>query len=99
MGPGGRRGMTAALKKPRHEIPDPQKLQREASNPESSVWVGASAGSGKTTVLVSRVLRLLLDGVKPQKILCLTFTRAGAAQMSIRITDALSHWATCSENE
>src|SRR5580704_2755129 len=90
--------MIAALKKAQHDMPDPQVLQREASDPQTSVWVGASAGSGKTTVLVNRVLRLLLSGVKPQKILCLTFTRAAAAQMAIRITESLSHWATCDDN-
>ncbi len=75
------------------------KSQREASDPKSSVWVGASAGSGKTTVLTSRVMRLLLDGVKPHKILCLTFTRAAAAEMANRLTKKLSLWATCSEEE
>ncbi|MDP9126810.1 MAG: double-strand break repair helicase AddA [Pseudomonadota bacterium] len=75
----------------------PEARQRQASDPAASVWVGASAGSGKTTVLTDRVMRLLLDGVKPQKILCLTFTRAGAAEMAIRITNRLSLWATCSE--
>src|ERR1700677_1605630 len=99
MGPGRGRGMTAALRKTRPAMRDPNVLQREAADPQSSIGVAASAGSGKTTVLVNRVLRLLLDGVKPQKILCLTFTRAGAAQMAIRITEALSHWATCSDNE
>ena len=74
-------------------------LQREASDPGASIWVGASAGSGKTTVLVNRVLRLLLAGVKPQKILCLTFTRAGAAEMANRVTESLSRWAVCSDDE
>ncbi|HEY4125518.1 MAG TPA: UvrD-helicase domain-containing protein, partial [Rhizomicrobium sp.] len=86
-------------KSPPAEMRDPDDVQREASNPQSSVWVGASAGSGKTTVLVSRVLRLLLAGVPPQKILCLTFTRAAAAEMANRITSNLSQWATCSDDE
>ena len=60
--------------------------------------VGES-GSGKTTVLTSRVMRLLLEGVPPQRILCLTFTRAAAAEMSIRVTNQLSFWATCGEDE
>jgi ATP-dependent helicase/nuclease subunit A len=72
-------------------------LQRRASDPYSSVWVGASAGSGKTTVLTSRVLRLLLAGVEPQRILCLTFTRAAAAEMALRITGRLGNWATCDD--
>lgn len=88
-----------AVRKLRQDMPSPEALQRKASDPDSSIWVGASAGSGKTTVLVNRVLRLLLAGVKPQKILCLTFTRAAAAQMAIRISEALSHWATCSDDE
>ncbi|MDD3288830.1 MAG: double-strand break repair helicase AddA [Alphaproteobacteria bacterium] len=75
------------------------KQQQKASDPTKSVWVGASAGSGKTKVLADRVLRLLLSGVLPQRILCLTFTRAAAAQMSIRVTEQLSFWATCSEEE
>ena len=76
----------------------PERNQREASDPKSSVWVGASAGSGKTTVLTDRVMRLLLDGVRPQKILCLTFTRAAAAEMAIRVTQKLSLWATCDDD-
>ncbi len=77
----------------------PEVKQRRASDPETSVWVNASAGSGKTTVLTNRVMRLLLDGVKPERILCLTYTRAAAAEMAIRITDKLSRWATCSDND
>ncbi|MDX2028033.1 MAG: double-strand break repair helicase AddA [Alphaproteobacteria bacterium] len=76
----------------------PETRQREASHPDSSVWVSASAGSGKTRVLTDRVLRLLLDGVPPQKILCLTYTKAAAAEMSNRIAGRLSHWASCDEN-
>lgn len=72
-------------------------LQRHASDPNWSVWVGASAGSGKTKVLADRVTRLLLAGVAPQKLLCLTFTRAAAAEMAIRLTQRLSVWATCEE--
>ncbi|MCY4590116.1 MAG: double-strand break repair helicase AddA [Alphaproteobacteria bacterium] len=67
--------------------------QREASDPGASVWVTASAGSGKTKVLTDRVLRLLLAGASPERILCLTFTRAAAAEMSNRIAMRLSHWA------
>src|ERR1700722_7389471 len=98
MGPHGGGHMTA-LRKSRPDMHDPDALQRKASDPDSSIWVGASAGSGKTTVLVKRVLRLLLSGVKPQKILCLTFTRAAAAQMAIKVTESLSLWATCDDNQ
>ena len=59
--------------------------QKEAANPNYSVWVSASAGTGKTTVLVSRLLRLFLSDVDPTKILCLTYTNAGAIEMQDRI--------------
>ncbi|MEE2970543.1 MAG: double-strand break repair helicase AddA, partial [Pseudomonadota bacterium] len=67
--------------------------QRRAAEPAVSVWVAASAGAGKTKVLVDRVLRLMLSGTPVEKILCLTFTRAAAAEMSNRIKDALGDWA------
>src|SRR5271154_3247179 len=66
--------------------------QRRASDPRHSAWVSANAGSGKTHVLAQRVLRLLLDGVPPAKILCLTFTKAAAANMAERVFKALSTW-------
>ena len=56
--------------------------QRDASNPRASAWVIANAGAGKTHVLTQRVIRLLLSGVDPASILCLTFTRVAAAEMS-----------------
>jgi ATP-dependent helicase/nuclease subunit A len=65
-----------------------QKMQKSASDPMYSVWVEASAGTGKTKVLTDRVLRLLLDGVIPSKILCLTYTKAAAANMQERITSS-----------
>ena len=55
--------------------------QMRAANPRDNAWVSASAGTGKTKVLTDRVLSLLLSGCPPQKILCLTFTRAAAAQV------------------
>jgi ATP-dependent helicase/nuclease subunit A len=73
--------------------------QRRAANPRESVWVDASAGTGKTSVLVDRVLRLLLDGAAPERILCITFTRAAAAEMSSRIIERLAEWATASDAE
>ena len=66
--------------------------QHRASDPAASVWVGASAGTGKTKVLTDRVLRLLLGGTAPERILCLTFTRAAAAEMALRITSELARW-------
>ncbi|MGE3622819.1 MAG: double-strand break repair helicase AddA [Bdellovibrionales bacterium] len=91
--------MSGAVRKSRDNMPDPNVVQRRASDPTASVWVGASAGSGKTTVLVRRVLRLLLAGVKPNKILCLTFTRAAAAEMANRIAEVLGRWAICSDDQ
>lgn len=73
--------------------------QRKAANPLRSVWVEASAGTGKTKVLSDRVLRILLNGVKPSKILCLTYTKAAAVEMSSRIAGRLSRWAVASEDD
>ena len=67
--------------------------RRRASDPKVSAWVDASAGTGKTTVLTDRVLRLLLNGASPDRILCITFTRAAAAEMSNRIIERLGRWA------
>ena len=67
--------------------------QRDAADPEALVWLSASAGTGKTQVLTARVLRLLLRGdVEPENILCLTFTKAGAAEMANRIHARLARW-------
>ena len=71
--------------------------QRRAAQPESSAWVGASAGSGKTKVLTDRVLNLLLAGASPTRILCLTFTKAAAAEMKNRLARRLMSWATVEE--
>ena len=72
--------------------------QHSASDPHNSIWVEASAGTGKTKVLSDRVLRLLLAGVEPSKILCLTYTKAAAVEMSERITKRLSLWAVQSQD-
>ena len=72
--------------------------QRKASDPAASVWVGASAGTGKTKVLTDRVLRLLLGGTAPERILCLTFTRAAAAEMALRITRELARWTVADDD-
>jgi ATP-dependent helicase/nuclease subunit A len=68
-------------------------LQALAADPANSVWVSANAGSGKTHVLSQRVIRLLLGGTDPAKILCLTYTRAAAANMANRIFRDLAGWA------
>jgi ATP-dependent helicase/nuclease subunit A len=69
-----------------------QGQQLHASDPADLVWLSASAGTGKTHVLTARVLRLLLNKVAPETILCLTFTKAGAAEMAERIHARLAHW-------
>lgn len=74
-------------------------LQQIASNPENSAWVFASAGSGKTKILTNRVIRLLLADVPASKILCLTFTNAGAKEMQQRISQTLSKWIICGDEE
>ncbi len=67
--------------------------QRPAVDPGEVVWLSASAGTGKTQVLSARVLRLLLhDDVRPEQILCLTFTKAGATEMATRINEVLASW-------
>lgn len=71
--------------------------QARAAEPQLSAWVSANAGSGKTYVLVNRVLRLLLDDVAPGRMLCITYTKAAAANMANRIFKALGDWATMPE--
>ena len=73
--------------------------QRPAARPGDSVWVAASAGTGKTKVLTDRVLSLMLHGTAPARILCLTFTKAAAAEMSNRLADRLARWATMAEEQ
>ncbi len=67
--------------------------QRQATAPDRSAWVEANAGTGKTKVLTDRVTRLLLERVKPERILCLTFTKAAAAEMRNRLSAQLGRWA------
>ena len=78
---------------------DVNKEQRRAANPTSSVWVCASAGSGKTKVLTDRVLNLLLMTGQPEKILCLTFTKTAAAEMANRINNVLKSWVIMPEKD
>jgi ATP-dependent helicase/nuclease subunit A len=68
-----------------------------ASDPANSAWVSANAGSGKTYVLTARVIRLLLDGTPPARLLCLTYTRAAAAEMRARVFDVLGRWALAAD--
>src|SRR5712691_5298546 len=81
-------------------IPDDLiRVQIEASDPAVSAWVAANAGSGKTHVLAQRVIRLLLDGVDPTKVLCITFTKAAAANMANRVFDELRRWTALDDGE
>ena len=73
-------------------IAETTRLQSQAADPTASVWVSANAGTGKTHVLTQRVLRLLLTGTPPERILCLTYTKAAAAEMSKRVFDTLAGW-------
>lgn len=66
--------------------------QGEAADPARSAWVSANAGTGKTKVLTDRVIRLLLAGTQPEKILCLTFTKTAAAEMANRLFERLGRW-------
>ena len=72
--------------------------QIAVSDPSASVWVAASAGTGKTHVLIDRLLRLLLSGSAPNQILCLTFTRAAAAEMSNRLYRDLAKWVVLEDS-
>jgi ATP-dependent helicase/nuclease subunit A len=90
---------SAAAKFQQETDNDPNTRQRAAADPQETVWVGASAGTGKTKVLTDRVLRLLLPradgqpGTNVGKILCLTYTKAAASEMAMRINRTLSAWA------
>ena len=96
---GRRPGATRNGESARAIIPDAVRAtQARASDPAASAFVSANAGSGKTHVLVQRVIRLLLDGVPPEKILCITFTKAAAANMAERVFSTLGHWVTLDDD-
>jgi ATP-dependent helicase/nuclease subunit A len=82
------------VKAPRVIPPNVRDTQARASDPAASSFVSANAGSGKTHVLVQRVIRLLLSDVPPEKVLCITFTKAAAANMAERVFSTLGHWVT-----
>ncbi len=75
------------------KVDDATRAQIEAARPDASTWLTANAGSGKTRVLTDRVARLLLAGVQPQQILCLTYTKAAASEMQNRLFKRLGEWA------
>ncbi len=87
------------MKKPLVVPETMQNDQRLAASPALSAWVSANAGSGKTHVLSRRVIRLLLEGTDPSRILCLTYTRAAAAEMSNRVFRELGKWAVMDDGE
>ena len=70
-----------------------------AADPARSAWVSANAGSGKTRVLVDRIARLLLAGAPPERLLCLTFTKAAASEMASRLAARLGAWALMSDGD
>ncbi|MHA1524612.1 MAG: double-strand break repair helicase AddA [Alphaproteobacteria bacterium] len=76
-----------------------RRTQTLASSPTDFAWVSANAGSGKTHVLVNRLARLLIAGTEPSRILCLTFTKAAAAEMANRLFDRLAGWAVAPDQE
>ncbi|MEQ1509605.1 MAG: double-strand break repair helicase AddA [Sphingopyxis sp.] len=80
----------------------PKRLTNEqaiGAYPHDNAWMSASAGTGKTQVLSARILRLLLEGVRPQSILAITFTKAGAAEMAFRIREKLGAWVQMKDAE
>ena len=79
-------------------VAETTRLQARAAEPFGSRWVSANAGTGKTHVLVQRVLRLLLAGARPDTILCLTYTNAAAAEMENRLFEHLAAWAVMSDD-
>lgn len=87
------------MKKPLVVPADTARSQACASDPGTSAWVSANAGSGKTHVLAQRVIRLLLRGTDPSRILCLTYTRAAAANMANRVFSTLSRWTALTDAE
>ncbi len=78
---------------------DATEAQVRAADPGQSIWLSANAGSGKTRVLIDRVARLLMGGTEPQKILCLTYTKAAASEMQNRLFDRLGQWAMLPEDK
>jgi ATP-dependent helicase/nuclease subunit A len=80
-------------------IPEPlRERQARASDPRTSAWVSANAGSGKTHVLTQRVLRLLLDRTPPAQILCVAYTKAAAANMAERVFGELARWTSLDDD-
>ena len=81
----------------KQDIDNSIKIQQQASNPQDSIYLAASAGTGKTKTLIDRIFRLLLNGVKIESILCLTFTNAAANEVLERLRDKFEHWSLISD--
>src|SRR5881227_3266468 len=97
---GGRRTGDRRMVAAPRPIPDAVRAtQARASDPAASAFVSVNAGAGKTHVLVQRVIRLLLEGTPPERILCITFTKAAAANMAERVFTTLGHWVTLNEDD
>ncbi|MEJ1978478.1 MAG: UvrD-helicase domain-containing protein [Acetobacteraceae bacterium] len=90
-GAGGRRVSTASVRAAARQL--------EASDPRVSAFVAASAGSGKTKLLIDRLLRLMMAGADPARIQCLTFTKAAAAEMAVRLQKRLGRWVTLPDSD
>src|SRR3569623_1223508 len=88
-----------AVSSARGPLPPLVDEQARASAPRAHVWLAASAGTGKTQVLAARVYRLLLGGCDPGASLCLTFTKAGAAEMAGRINQRLAAWVRARDTD
>ncbi len=80
------------------ELRSTTERQARAADPSVSAWVSANAGTGKTHVLTTRVLRLLVAGTLPERLLCLTYTKAAAAEMSSRVFAQLAGWVTAEDD-
>jgi len=81
----------------RADVAEALKGQVRAADPAQTIWVEANAGTGKTKVLVDRISRLLMSGARPNRVLCLTFTKAAAAEMVNRLSDRLGGWAMAND--
>ena len=84
--------------RPESDLDRTKRFQRDAADPRASVWVSANAGTGKTHVLTMRLLRILLAGTPPERILALTYTKAAAAEMSKRVFARLAQWVTAPDD-
>ena len=96
---GGRDGRRHGAAEHEPRLDDATRAQVRAADPDASAWVSANAGSGKTRVLTDRVARLLLRGVSPGRVLCLTYTKAAASEMQLRLFRRLGAWSMLSDAE